>query len=463
MEPGYTLFRVLNATANVPYTTLVDNTGQVVWYSSLSQVPTGLGVRQLADGNLFMFGTTNFSEVNLLGEVVNTWTAPDNLSINEHDAVLTAHNTILYINDYSQVVAGFPTSATVSNAPTQTATVDAESIVEISSTNGALLNKWSLFDMLDPLRVTYLTFATVATRGVDWGHPNAVIEDPSDGSIIASLRNQNAVVKFSRATGQLVWILGPPQNWGPEWQPYLLTPVGTPFQWNYGQHAPTLTPQGTLLVYDNGNYRASPFDPPVPDSANYSRAVEYDINEQAMEVTQVWQYGQNVPEPLFTPYLGSACWQTNTGNVLVCFGAVTYANYLPPSTNAPGATMVRIQEVTHDANPEVVFDLSLFDYSNSDPAYLGCWNFRGYRVPDLYAHPAMPVGDLNLYYDGGVPLLEFSADPARTYVVQASTDLEHWSELGAAEPEPGGLYDFYDFDDFAPEKASSRFYRVLTQ
>ena len=69
MEPGYTLFRVLNATANAPYTALVDNTGEVVWYGSLTQVPTGIDVRQLPDGNLFMFGATNFSEVNLLGEV----------------------------------------------------------------------------------------------------------------------------------------------------------------------------------------------------------------------------------------------------------------------------------------------------------------------------------------------------------------------------------------------------------
>ncbi|MGO8675137.1 MAG: aryl-sulfate sulfotransferase [Limisphaerales bacterium] len=459
MEPGYTLFRVLNATANVPYTILVDNTGEVVWYGSLDQVPTGIDVRLLPDGNLFMFGSTNFSEVNLLGEVVNTWTVPDNLSIDEHDGVPTGHNTILYINDYSQVVAGFPTSATIPTAPTGTATVAANAIIEMSATNNALLNNWSLFDMLDPVRVSYLTFTTLDSLGVDWGHANAVIEDPSDDSIIASLRHQNAVVKFSRATGQLVWILGPPQNWGPEWQQYLLTPVGTPFEWNYGQHAPTLTPQGTLLLYDDGNYRASPFDPPVPDSSNYSRAVEYDINEQMMEVTQVWQYGENVPEPLFTPFLGSADWQTNTGNVLVNFGAVTYVNYLPPSTNAPGAMMVRVQEVTHDANPEVVFDLSIFDYNNPSSGYLGYWAYRSHRVPDLYAHPAMPVSDLNIQYSDGVALLEFSGDPARTYVIQASADLEDWSELGTAQGE-GGLYDFYDAE---PENAGPRFYRVQTQ
>ena len=62
--------------------------------------------------------------------------------------------------------------------------------------------------------------------------------------------------------------------------------------WNYAQHAPQITPQGTLLLYDNGNYRASPFDSLVLDSANYSRAVEYRINEQFSLDTQ---YGARVP------------------------------------------------------------------------------------------------------------------------------------------------------------------------
>jgi len=463
MEPGYTLLCVDNATVAVPYVILLDNTGEVVWYASNLQIPTALEVRQLADGNLFIPLANEFVEINLLGETVNTWTPPDNLSIDLHEGLFTDHNSILFINDYAQAVSGFPTNATVSNAPTQATLVAANSVIEMSSTSGALLNNWSLLDMLDPVRVTYLTFTTPDTLGIDWGHANAVIEDPSDNSIIASLRNQNAVVKFSRATGQPVWILGPPENWGPQWQPYLLTPVGAPFEWNYGQHAPTLTPQGTLLVYDDGNFRASPFDPPVPDSANYSRAVEYDINEQTMEVAQVWQYGQNVPEPLYTGYLGSATWQTNTGNVLVDFGAVSYVNHLHPSPIAPPAVMLRVQEVTHDANPEVVFDLSVFDYANSNPQYLGYWAYRSRRVPDLYAHPAMPVTDLNLYYNGGVPLLQFSADPARTYVVEVSSDLQNWSVLGTAKPETGGLYDVYDFEDFDSDAPPARYYRVQTQ
>jgi hypothetical protein len=65
---------------------------------------------------------------------------------------------------------------------------------------------------------------------------------------MVSLRNQDAIVKFSRS-GELKWILGSTNNWGPEWQPYLLTLVGVPFAWNYGQHAPRITPHGPLLFF----------------------------------------------------------------------------------------------------------------------------------------------------------------------------------------------------------------------
>jgi arylsulfate sulfotransferase len=84
--------------------------------------------------------------------------------------------------------------------------------------------------------------------------------DPSDDSIIVSVRHQDAIVKFSRSTGQLKWILATHENWPVELQPFLLTPVGAPFEWHYHPHAPMVTRSGTVLLFDNRNNRASPFD-----------------------------------------------------------------------------------------------------------------------------------------------------------------------------------------------------------
>src|SRR5262249_27001418 len=147
-----------------------------------------------------------------------------------------------------------------------------------------------------------------------------------------------------------------------------------------------------LLVYDDGNYRASPFDPPVPDPNNYSRAVEYRINEQTMEVSQVWDYGSNIPEPLYTDKVGNADQLPQSGNILVTFGSVKFVNGVPPSALGPNATMARIKEVTHDAMAEVVFDLAISQYNN--PAVNSdCFVYRSHRIADLYAHPPLAVAD----------------------------------------------------------------------
>ncbi len=53
-----------------------------------------------------------------------------------------------------------------------------------------------------------------------------------------------------------------------------------------------------------------------------------------------------------------------TGNVLINFPAIDYVNGVAPSTNGPAAWMVRVTEVTHDAVPEIVFDLAISEYAN---------------------------------------------------------------------------------------------------
>ena len=80
--------------------------------------------------------------------------------------------------------------------------------------------------------------------------------------------------------------------------------------------------------------------------------------------------------------------------------------------------MVRLIEYTHDPVPQVVFDLSFWDYGEANnPDYYGYWCYRAYQVPDLYAHPAEPVIDLTVYDEYSIPLLEFSGDPARSYTI----------------------------------------------
>ncbi len=392
MEPGYTLFRVANGNNGSAYVTIVDNSGQVVWYGEASGVggtrgpiPTPADVIQLANGDIFFPETSEaaVAEYNMLGQPVRIWTTPQNYPVDAHEALMTTHGTILYLSYGTEEIPNFPTSATNPDAPTETSDVTVGRVVEISATNAALVNVWPLISMLDPVRINYLCFLLPQDYGIDAEHANAIVDDTNDDSIIASLRNQDAVVKFSRA-GQIQWILGPHDNWGEAWQPYLLTPVGAPFAWNYAQHAPRITPQGTLLFYDDGNCRAEPFDPPIPDQDNYSRAAEFSIDETNMEVSQVWEFSDTNSDRLYTGALGNAPMLPKTGNVLVTFGDISYENGAPPSAVATNATMVRIKEVTHTANPTVVFDLELFETNVTQTNFGGFSAYRSFRIPDLY-------------------------------------------------------------------------------
>ena len=110
--------------------------------------------------------------------------------------------------------------------------------------------------------------------------------NPPDDSVIVSVRHQDAVIKLSRETGELVWILGTHAGWGDRWKAYLLNPVGE-FEWPYHQHAARTTRDGLLLLFDNGNDRAWPPETRTPDKEAYSRAVEFKIDEEQGTVEQV--------------------------------------------------------------------------------------------------------------------------------------------------------------------------------
>ena len=217
MEPGYMLLVIDHGFTRIgDYIAIFDNDGNVVWYS---QVPTTgaaySDVRQLDNGDLFLQLTppsNEFIEMNMLGEIVRTWQPPAEYPINVHEGLVTSHGTIMYLSDVSKVVTNFPTSDTVPNPQLVTTNIDDNPVVEISYTNSALLNTWSPLDLLDPTRVTYLTYGEFSGSpvGVDNEHANAIVDDTNDNSVIVSLRDQNAIFKFSRATGKLKWILGSP-------------------------------------------------------------------------------------------------------------------------------------------------------------------------------------------------------------------------------------------------------------
>jgi arylsulfate sulfotransferase len=380
MEPGFTLLdkftrgKPTTPDATLPrYTLIVDDAGDVVWYSTLGANAT----RQLPNGNLFYLDGNVF-EIDLLGNEKQSIA----LGVGQlhHDLFLTTNETLLSLTSDTVVVDGFPTSYTDPNAPTRTANIEDTPVVEFLS-DGSLLNTWKLTDILDPTRIGFNSLES-RSLGFDWAHANAVLYDPRDDSIIVSVRHQDAVVKFSRSTGNLVWILGNHDNWPPEFQPFLLTPVGAPFEWQYHQHAQMITPSGTLLLFDNGNYRASPFDGrvPTPDYLNYSRAVEYAVDEEKMEVRQIWEYGAQIQQSYYSTSQSDADWMKDTGNVLITSSATSWLGGVSSKSLGMGRWHTRIIEVDHNTPAEKVFEMAVFNTTRNSEIR----SYRSERIPDLY-------------------------------------------------------------------------------
>lgn len=411
MEPGITLISARRRTPGKPvsltreqgefmqnYTILlaIDAQGEVVWYyradSRISDV------KRLRNGN-FLCLTQDYRalEIDLLGNVIASWYASRRPQGPAEDAIpvdaQTFHHFIdelpsgnlLVFTAKSREIQDYWTSEIDPNAPRQTTRVMGDEIIEFRR-DGTIVWRWNAFDWLDPYRIGYDTLGAYwHVRGfpghVDWTHGNGLCLDERDDSLIISLRFQDAILKVDRVTGEIRWILGDPSGWPPSLKGRLLRPVGK-MRWPYHQHAPSLIPAGTLLLFDNGNFRARPFAPTVPPAQVYSRAVEYAIDPEEMTVREVWESDALGPDAALAWAMGDADWLPKTGNVLVAYGLcppqeeidqVTWDNAL----QFPSWT--RVREVTHTSPPEVAWEVVLKDDSEQDP--LGWTVFGADRLP----------------------------------------------------------------------------------
>lgn len=410
MEPGYTLLDKFMREAGAPepaYAMIVDRKGNVVWYSTLGGLQ-GTAIVQLANGDLRYRDGTALVQTDMLGNEIER--LPLEASNLTHDLMVTEEGTILSITRTPVVVDNYPTNYDDPD-PRQTVEIRDEPIIEFEA-DGTFRNLWPLVDLIDTTRIGYNSL-NETPLGLDWVHNNAVFHDPRDNSILVSARHQDAVVKFSRVTGELIWILGSHDNWTEGFWPYLLEPVGVPFEWQYHQHAPEVTPAGTILLFDNGNRRTSPFDgkTPVPDSENASRAVEYAIDEANMTVSQVWEYVGTGANRVYSEAQGDADWLPLTGNVLVDFSGTSYTNGEFNCLLGVGRHYTRVVEVTHTQPPVEVFDLAVYNPVEPAPDCTPrIYTYRTDRIPSLYGSSASVV-----------QAPELTTVPDRTFISRGQT------------------------------------------
>lgn len=387
MEPGYT---VMSANA------IVDEDGDLVYrrYNSvpgfvneLEIVSDPARIRLISEAigatfnpySIISFGLQDDGrQVQVADPLQARYTIADfrtnPLAKLNHELYLTSDNTLLTFGATSFAADLYPTSWT---DPTLVPgfVLEDNPLIEVAL-DGAIKNIWYMRDILATQRPGLWTQQFEA---VDWVHMNTAIEVPGEDAFIVSARNQDAVIKFTRG-GDIVWILGDHQNWPAAYQQYLLNPVGADFEWQYAQHAPMLTKNGDILLFDNANYKTSRYsgEKPVPSAENTSRVVRFHVDEDAMTVSQVWQY---VPDPkLSCAAVGDADELPKTGNILGDFGYVAFEGGIPSPDLGKGVRHTHVVELTNTPNPEIVFEMEIY---SPDPTKE--WAaYRAERIPSLY-------------------------------------------------------------------------------
>ncbi|HSL58151.1 MAG TPA: aryl-sulfate sulfotransferase [Acidimicrobiales bacterium] len=389
MAAGYTLFNLLDIgeilgiddgvePTEAPWfgwLVIVDDAGEVVWYH---RAPHPIGdVRVLDDGTiLHEYNDTGARHINVFGEVLDEWAGelirtdfrldgfgrqvagddavPVATDSMHHHVDLLPNGNLLTLSSELRAVDGFDAPLCGEDPADFDGTYHliGDVIVEFEP-DGDLVREWSLFDHFplpedgalrnvcgipNPGVFPNWMYQPREPRARDWTHANAVELDAERNALIVSIRHLDAIVALryeddaDGPAGEMLWEIGPNGTF-----------ALVDGDWSYHQHAPEVGDDGSILVYDNGNGR--------PNGELYSRAVLYDVDDDAGTVTQLWEHvSLQDGEPAFAAFVGDADRLPN-GNVLVTDGGLFGA------VDDVSAQIVEVVPADDPADNEIVFEL----------------------------------------------------------------------------------------------------------
>ncbi len=374
-----------------PFLLILDNQGEPVFYRQLTTGGPAFGFTKQPGGELTYAQTwIGYRVLDNTYTEVATYTAGNGYPPDIHDFQLRPDGRALlmiydaqYV-DMSEIVEGGDPDAVVIGLVIQE--VDADSNV---------LFQWRSWDHIPITDTT----ENLTTSQIDYVHGNSVDWD-YDGNLIISSRFLDEVTKIDRDTGDVIWRLGGKGN------QFTFIGDGEPF---FDQHDARRLDNGHLTLFDNRT---------GPDST-YSRAVEYELDEEALIARRVWEYRSQGNAPSFA--MGNVQRLPN-GNSLIGWGAYT----------------TTLTEVTPDG--EKAFELMLGPYEN--PALLGV-SYRAFRFPWEGAPTTRPLL---------VARTEMT-ETAVYYSWNGATTVDAWRLYGGSDPGNLQMIDTQPRDGFETRSA----------
>ena len=289
-------------------TAAYDYKGDVRWYGTLN---FSFDIKRAKNGRLLLgtqrllmppYHTTGIFEMGMIGKIYKEFRIPGGY---HHDQFEMEDGNIL-------ILSQDPPRGTVED---MCVLVDRES--------GKILKSWDYQKAL-PQDVG----GSGSQDEHDWFHNNSVWYDKKTHSLILSGRHQDAIISINYDTGELNWVIGDPEGWPQDLvDKYFFKPVGdlSKFDWQYEQHAAVVLPDGDIMCFDNGHWRAKVKEKYVPAEKNFSRGVRYRIDTDKMEIEQVWQYGKERGAEFFSTYICNVEYY-GEGHYMVHSGGTGFSN-----------------------------------------------------------------------------------------------------------------------------------------
>ena len=254
--------------------------------------------------------------------------------------------------------------------------ITSDVIVEFEP-DGTVVRTWDLWDVLDIDEIpgvhlcnTDGLFESVDFR--DWTHANSVVYDEARDAILISSRHTNQVIALdhldsSGPQASVRWILG---------ENGTIPLDGDP---PYHQHAVEVEDDGSIVLYDNGNFRPGT-TPGDPNNPTYSRAVHYAINDSSDDpadwsATQIWEHVVDDVDgqPVYAFFIGDAD-QMDNGNIFIIHGGIA------PQDGFRHARLIEVDPEGADGG-DIVWDLTI------GTADAGVTVYRAERLSSLYFGP----------------------------------------------------------------------------
>jgi len=233
--------------------------------------------------------------------------------------------TALVVEDYSNIGAvhfhhNIDPGKTGLLLEPDTTTYFESTILEVDKTDGHLLKRFNMADIISAAMIaggddpSQFVFPTPT----DWFHNNGAAYNRADDSLVVSSR-ENFVICLDYNTTAIKWILGDPtKKWFqfPSLRKFAMgvAPGSTA---PIGQHAPSITFDQGLLLFDNG--QMSQFQNPPGAQRDYASPRKYTVDLVANVATEVWNYPAN--QNIHCPFC-SSIYEDQPFNYLIDYALV---------------------------------------------------------------------------------------------------------------------------------------------